>query len=74
MLEIGLFHKGASSLPVIMNKDGVSFNKGSLRDVHREAQETLVNQARQGILTEKLGFQSLVVLADRAPFPAGGRR
>ena len=54
MLEIGLFHNGASSLPVITSKDGVTFNKGSLADVHRAAQETLVNQVRQGILAEKL--------------------
>jgi hypothetical protein len=58
MLEIGLFHNGASSLPVTTNKDGVTFNKGSLPEVHRVAQETLVNQVRQGILAEKLGFQS----------------
>jgi hypothetical protein len=58
MLEIGLFHNGASSLPVITNKDGVTFNDGSLPEVHRAAQETLVNQVRQGILAEKLGFQS----------------
>jgi hypothetical protein len=58
MLEIGLFHNGASSLPVTTNKDGVTFNKGSLPEVHRVAQETLVNQVRQGILVQKLGFQS----------------
>jgi hypothetical protein len=38
MLEIGLFHNGASSLPVITNKDGVTFNDGSLPEVHRAAQ------------------------------------
>ena len=58
MLEIGLFHNGASSLPIVTGKDGVTFNKGSLDEVHRAAQETLVNQVRQGILAEKLGFQS----------------
>src|ERR1700738_2239270 len=58
MLEIGLFHNGASSLPVITNKDGWTFNEGSLPEVHQAAQETLVNQVRQGILAEKLGFQS----------------
>jgi alkanesulfonate monooxygenase SsuD/methylene tetrahydromethanopterin reductase-like flavin-dependent oxidoreductase (luciferase family) len=31
---------------------------GSLNEVHRAVQETLVNQVRQGILAEKLGFQS----------------
>ena len=58
MLEIGVFHNGASSLPVITTKDGVTFNDGSLAEVHQAAQETLVNQVRQGILAEKLGFQS----------------
>src|SRR6201984_3893104 len=58
MLEIGVFQHGASRLPVITDKNGVTFNKGSLADVHRAAQETLVNQVRQGILAEKLGFQS----------------
>ena len=47
MLEIGLFHNGASSLPVIADKDGITFNKGSLGEVHQAAQETLVNQVRQ---------------------------
>jgi alkanesulfonate monooxygenase SsuD/methylene tetrahydromethanopterin reductase-like flavin-dependent oxidoreductase (luciferase family) len=58
MLEIGLFHNGASSLPIVTGKDGVTFSDGSLNEVHRAAQETLVNQVRQGILAEKLGFQS----------------
>src|SRR5216683_242246 len=58
MLEIGLFHNGASSLPIATTKDGVTFNEGSLAEVHQAAQETLVNQVRQGILAEKLGFQS----------------
>ena len=58
MLEIGVFHNGASSLPVITTKDGVTLNDGSLAQVHQAAQETLVNQVRQGILAEKLGFQS----------------
>ena len=58
MLEIGLFHNGASSLPVITNRNGITFNDGTLAEVHQAAQETLVNQVRQGILAEKLGFQS----------------
>ena len=58
MLEVGVFHNGASSLPVITTKDGVTLNDGSLAQVHQAAQETLVNQVRQGILAEKLGFQS----------------
>ena len=54
MLEIGLFH-GASSLPVVANKDGVTFNKGALPAVHRAAQETLVNQVRQGYSLKSSG-------------------
>ena len=30
MLEIGVFHNGASSLPVITTKGGVTLNDGSL--------------------------------------------
>ena len=32
MLEIGVFHNGASSLPVITTKDGVTLNDGSLAE------------------------------------------
>src|ERR1700739_3544020 len=58
MLEIGLFHNGASSLPVVTGKDGVTFNDGSLAEVHQAAQKTLGNQGRQGTPAEKLCFQS----------------
>ena len=58
MFEIGVFHNGASSLPVVLTKDGVAVNDGSLAEVHLAAQEVLINQVRQGILAEKLGFQS----------------
>ena len=54
MLEIGLFHNGASSLPIV-TKDGVAVNDGSLDEVHAAAKDVLVNQVRQGILAEKLG-------------------
>jgi hypothetical protein len=46
MLEVGVFHNGASSLPVITTKDGVTLNDGSLAQVHQAAQETLVNRDR----------------------------
>ena len=58
MFEIGVFHNGASSLPVVVTKEGVAVNDGSLAEVHVAAQEVLVNQVRQGILAEKLGYQS----------------
>ena len=58
MFEIGVFHNGASSLPVVVTKDGVAVNDGSLAEVHAPRRRSLVNQVRQGILAEKLGFQS----------------
>jgi hypothetical protein len=58
MLEIGVFNNGASSLPIITTSDGVTLNDGTLRQVHEAAQQTLVNQVRQGVLAEKLGYQS----------------
>src|SRR5258707_13324848 len=58
MFEIGVFHNGASSLPVVLTKEGVAVNDGSLAEVHAAAQEVMINQVRQGILAEKLGFQS----------------
>ena len=30
MLEIGLLHNGASSLPIVIGEDGVTFNDGSI--------------------------------------------
>jgi alkanesulfonate monooxygenase SsuD/methylene tetrahydromethanopterin reductase-like flavin-dependent oxidoreductase (luciferase family) len=58
MLEIGVFNNGASSLPIVTTSDGVTLNDGTLKEVHEAAQQTLVNQVRQGILAEKLGYQS----------------
>jgi len=55
MIEVGVFHNGASDLPVT-EVDGVSVNDGSLVDAHASAQRTIVNQIRQGILADKLGF------------------
>src|SRR3954451_20951223 len=34
MFEIGVFHNGASSLPVVVTKDGIAVNDGSLTEVH----------------------------------------
>jgi hypothetical protein len=56
MLEIGVFHNGASNLPVITTKDGVTLNDGTLAEVHRAAQTTLVNQVRQGIRRRNWAF------------------
>lgn len=55
-IEIGLFHNGASDLSAITTPAGVVVNDGTLADVHGSAQRVLVNQVRQGILAERLGF------------------
>ncbi len=56
MLEIGVFHNGASDLPPIRTPNGVVVNDGSLADVHAANQRMVVNQVRQGILADRLGF------------------
>jgi alkanesulfonate monooxygenase SsuD/methylene tetrahydromethanopterin reductase-like flavin-dependent oxidoreductase (luciferase family) len=56
MIEIGVFHNGASDLAPVRSPQGVVVIDGSLRDVHASAQRTIVNQVRQGILADKLGF------------------
>ncbi|MEK6439490.1 LLM class flavin-dependent oxidoreductase [Pseudonocardia sp. T1-2H] len=59
MIEIGVFHNGASDLPtkhVAYNGDDVVVNDGDLAATHTSAQRTIVNQVRQGILAEQLGF------------------
>jgi alkanesulfonate monooxygenase SsuD/methylene tetrahydromethanopterin reductase-like flavin-dependent oxidoreductase (luciferase family) len=55
MIEVGVFHNGASDLP-ITEVNGVAVNDGTLEEAHASAQRTIVNQIRQGILADKLGF------------------
>ena len=56
MFEIGVFHNGASDLKPVRTESGVVIYDGSLAAVHTAAQRTIVNQVRQGMLAEKLGF------------------
>ncbi|HSD10764.1 MAG TPA: LLM class flavin-dependent oxidoreductase, partial [Candidatus Binatia bacterium] len=56
MLEIGIFHNGASDLPCVTTKKGIVINDGNLAEVHESNQRVLVNQVRQGILADRLGF------------------
>ena len=56
MIEIGVFHNGASDLTPVRTESGVVVHDGSLAEVHAAAQRTIVNQIRQGILAEELGF------------------
>ena len=56
MIEIGVFHNGASDLPVMRTPSGVAINDGNLVEVHESSQRGLVGQIRQGILADQLGF------------------
>ena len=56
MIEIGVFHNGASDLPTVTTPNGIVVNDGSLEEVHASSQRTVVNQIRQGILADRLGF------------------
>ena len=56
MIELGVFHNGASDLPAITTPEDVVVNNGFLDEVHHSYQRVLVSQVRQGILAEHLGF------------------
>jgi len=56
MIEIGVFHNGTSDLSANHTPEAMVVLEGSLEDVHASNQRVLVNQIRQGILAEKLGF------------------
>jgi alkanesulfonate monooxygenase SsuD/methylene tetrahydromethanopterin reductase-like flavin-dependent oxidoreductase (luciferase family) len=56
VIEVGVFHNGASDLPVEETDSGVVVNQGTLAQTHEAAQRTQVNQVRQGVLAEQLGF------------------
>ena len=56
MIEIGVFHNGASELPCKRTRDGIVVTDGSLAEVHEGARTTILNQVRQGILADRLGF------------------
>lgn len=56
MIEIGVFHNGASELPVVRTPSGYVVTDGSLAEVHAAAHTTIRNQVEQGVLADELGF------------------
>ncbi|MBF6568268.1 MAG: LLM class flavin-dependent oxidoreductase [Candidatus Binataceae bacterium] len=56
MLELGIFHNGASDLKTVTTPDSVTVTDGSVVDAHEAYQRILINQVRQGILAERLGY------------------
>jgi len=55
MIEIGVFHNGASDLPVA-DLGNLTLTDGNLKAVHESCQRTVLAQIRQGILAERLGY------------------
>ncbi len=56
MIEIGVFHNGASDPPPVRTPSGHIVNDGSLEQVHPSNQRVVLAQVRQGILADKLGL------------------
>src|SRR5437899_5762979 len=56
MLEVGLFHNGATDLPLRRLDTGMVVPAGTLADMHASNQRVLQSQVRQGALAEQLGF------------------
>jgi hypothetical protein len=52
MLELGVFHNGASDLPKKITSDGVVVNDGTLADSHQSFQRVVTAQVRQGVLAD----------------------
>jgi alkanesulfonate monooxygenase SsuD/methylene tetrahydromethanopterin reductase-like flavin-dependent oxidoreductase (luciferase family) len=57
MLEVGLFHNGATDLPLQRTSTGMVLPTGTLDDMHASSQRVAQNQVRQGALAEKLGYE-----------------
>jgi alkanesulfonate monooxygenase SsuD/methylene tetrahydromethanopterin reductase-like flavin-dependent oxidoreductase (luciferase family) len=60
-IEIAVFHNGASDLPVKTNADGVSLTDGSMAEVAESLQRSTVNQVRQAVLADQLGFDMFLL-------------
>jgi hypothetical protein len=56
VIQLGIFQNGASDLPVADTPSGVLVAGGSLADMHASFQRILVDQVRQGVLAEQLGY------------------
>jgi alkanesulfonate monooxygenase SsuD/methylene tetrahydromethanopterin reductase-like flavin-dependent oxidoreductase (luciferase family) len=56
VIQLGILQNGASDLPVADTPSGVLVAGGSLADMHTSFQRILVDQVRQGVLAEQLGY------------------
>ncbi|MBI3966377.1 MAG: LLM class flavin-dependent oxidoreductase [Chloroflexi bacterium] len=57
MIQFGIFQNGAADLPIVETPSGVLVNGGTLDEVHQSYQRILVDQVRQGVLAEQLGYE-----------------
>lgn len=58
MIELGVFHNGTLDLTPKEVGNNITIHSGTLADAHEAAQRTLVAQVRQGVLADRLGFDS----------------
>ena len=58
MIDIGIFHNGGIDLPLKEGKDGIVIPDGDLRAVHEACKRGIVSTIRQGVLADKLGFDT----------------
>src|SRR5712691_7719380 len=56
VIQIGIFQNGASDLPVADTPSGVLVASGNLEDAHASFQRVLIDQVRQGVLADRLGY------------------
>ena len=56
MLELGVFHNGTSDRKPLLTEDGIWVCPESLEDRNATTQRETVNQVREGILADRLGF------------------
>lgn len=61
MIQFGVFHNGASDLPVVGTPSGVLVAGGNLQDMHASYQRVLIDQVRQGVLADRLGYDYYVM-------------
>ena len=72
MLEVGVFHNGASDLPVLHTPSGIAVNDGTLAEVHASSAADGAQPDSPGHPRGSTGLQLL--LHDRASLSARGRR
>ena len=56
MIQIGIFQNGASDLPAVGGDGGVLVAGGNLEEMHASYQRIQIDQVRQGVLAEQLGY------------------